>query len=596
VKAWGAVAALGALLLLGVGFRGFGDLYHAAALQPWSSVPLYCAAAALVAAGALFAAEIFRVRGGGPVLPGQLLFPLDLVEVSGQRLRGTSLANLTKVDVRSSKGGAREIVLSFADRSSAVMALDPRDPPALPEPDASKRRPFDDPQAALAAHLHAEINKARALVLPGDRALLDVLDPFLEIREEGSWGDFAPASTESRPAREPRPVFLIGLAALVLGALTGPLLFLGRNALSDGVMFAYAAQPAGGPQTTFEPVDARLRRYVATGGRHADEADEALYRGAKGNTAALEAYLRDGRRHLDEADDELFEVANKDGSPDAFRRYLGHGKKHVEEVRATLLPRAELARVKAIGTLQEYRRFLKQYPGSPFEDEVKRAMAARYEAAREKNRTQTGPRDSEVGPFFAGLIDHLERRGDYSVAVSFKNVAPESVAAGDRLIRAKGLNPLPYVDAARYFGAPFARELEQALFDKVSAAVAESVPLDVVRLRPFEPEDTDIPVIQIDYQLRPVSLYIMAEKSRSYMAVAFEFMASFRIPSDPAELVAEIVVEPPGSVTLKEIQELPSRGSRQRVPLPAPVTAEDVYKESSAGVPEAFGRRLASMW
>ena len=112
-----------------------------------------------------------------------------------------------------------------------------------------------------------------------------------------------------------------------------------------------------------------------------------------------------------------------------------------------------------------------------------------------------------TGVLFARLIDHLERGGAYSVAVSFKNVAPESVAAGDRLIRAKGLNPLPYVDAARYYGEPYTRELEQALFDKISAAVADSVPLDVVRLRPFEPEDTDIPVIQIDYQLRPVSLY-----------------------------------------------------------------------------------------
>ena len=80
------------------------------------------------------------------------------------------------------------------------------------------------------------------------------------------------------------------------------------------------------------------------------------------------------------------------------------------------------------------------------------------------------------------------------------------------------------------------------------------------------------------------------------MAVAFEFMASFRIPSDPGELVAEIAVEPPGSVTLKEIEELPSRGNRQRVPLPAPITAEDVYKESSAGIPEAFSRRLNSVW
>jgi hypothetical protein len=32
------------------------------------------------------------------------------------------------------------------------------------------------------------------------------------------------------------------------------------------------------------------------------------------------------------------------------------------------------------------------------------------------------------------------------------------------------------------------------------------------------------------------------------------------------------------------------------VPLPAPITAEDVYKESAAGVPEAFGQRLASVW
>lgn len=145
VQIWAATAIAGALVLLGGGLHGFGDLYHPAGLQPWSWATLYSGGAALVAAGVLLAVEIFRVRGGAPFLPGGFLFPLDLVETSGRRLRLTSLATVTGVVVRDHRDGGRELVLSFSDRTVAVLVIDREDPAGLVESAVSQRRPLQDP-------------------------------------------------------------------------------------------------------------------------------------------------------------------------------------------------------------------------------------------------------------------------------------------------------------------------------------------------------------------------------------------------------------------------------------------------------------------
>ncbi|MEZ4315635.1 MAG: hypothetical protein R3F14_47070, partial [Polyangiaceae bacterium] len=87
-----------------------------------------------------------------------------------------------------------------------------------------------------------------------------------------------------------------------------------------------------------------------------------------------------------------------------------------------------------------------------------------------------------------------------------------------------------------------------------------------------------------------------AQKQRSYLAVDFRFEFFFRIPGDPKELVTDMLIKSARRFVLREFAQLPDPTGAVVVPLPPPISDQDVYAEMSAKIPDLFGVELAKAW
>ena len=87
--------------------------------------------------------------------------------------------------------------------------------------------------------------------------------------------------------------------------------------------------------------------------------------------------------HNRASDDSMLKKAVLESSPEAFQSYLTVGKRHVDEVAGTLLPRAELERAKADQTVEAIQSFIASHPNSAIDSEAQAALRGAAARARQ---------------------------------------------------------------------------------------------------------------------------------------------------------------------------------------------------------------------
>jgi hypothetical protein len=457
------VTAIGAVLAgLTVWFWDLGSLHAKNATQPPAYAGIYGGIAFVaVLAGGVFL-DVRRRQRGAPFRAGRYLFALDLVEVSGGRLRVTSLDTLRRVEAR-----PRGVALVFDEG--------PEVPFPLPK--------HEDP-AAVAARLTTEIERARELVYPADGPRLERIDPFHEVRISDDWA--ASADTQGAPRSKLATVALVAVAA---AAPAGFGLRELHERTSDDLMFERAAAQLPGyirrpgllryleRGHRHEEEAARLLvedaaddrgqlvRYFAKGGRLGELADDALLELSKGEPEALVRYLQRKGPRSAEVDEALFEYAKRTNTPAAYTTYLEAGTRHADEVRRELRPEADwqqASRSPLVGSLCSY---VRRNPGSKHEDEAWKRIHQAFDEALPAFRAAEKP-PAEGLRFAEALLAYLHERADPRVDLQVRTVPSSSVADADALLGAKYGDR--YLPSASHFRA---RALEGLARD-VRAAIA----------------------------------------------------------------------------------------------------------------------------
>ncbi|MFT3766787.1 MAG: hypothetical protein QM820_14920 [Minicystis sp.] len=442
-----ALAVLAGVGLLGVWFWDFGELRGKYAIEPVGFTLIYGALLAIVIGAGAAAVHLRRFQRGAPFPTGRYLFPLDLVEASGGRLRVTSLDTRCHVEART-----RAVALVFEGGPTVVFPIARREDPA-----------------AMAVQINAAIEAARALAFPADEVQLSRIDPFFEVRVTDDWDAAADAAGTRR-----RPVLAWVAAAGVVGAVpAGYGLVQARNALSDDSMFEQATT-----DRTIESRSARLVRYADRGQRHLDEVARLLVEGAEGDRATLHGYmarggrmaeladdalfkmagnsadelaryLRRGGRHDDDADDALFAIARRQDALETYNLYLDVGKRHADEVRKELLPEADFRQAVKTGLVGSLFSFVRRAPGSKHEDEAWRRIHEMYAGALPAFKATEQPSAAGLR-FVEAMLSYLQERADPRVNLVISMVPTTAVIEADGTLSAKyGARYLPAADRFR---------------------------------------------------------------------------------------------------------------------------------------------------
>ncbi len=474
--------------------RDIGDARGA--FQPASFAGVY---AALFAVVAVAGAAVVRLRSflrGAPFRLGRYLFPLDLVEASGGRLRVTSLDTLRGAEARPG-----EVAVTFEDGHAVVF----RAPRRGEAPEAIARR------------VNRALKSARALAYPADEARLALLDPFFEVRVTEDWD--AAADTGDRGRSRSR--FVGGaLAAIVAAVPAGYGVLQARNAFRDDILFEDARDRGfdGRMSTT------KLEGYVLHGRRHVDEAasllvdavsddptvlrgylrrgpplaplaDAALFAAAKHDATELARYLRRGGSHTDDADEALFAIARRIDTVASYDTYLdGGGKLHADEVRKGLLPDADFAQAKGSTLVGSLLSFVRRNPGSRHEDEAWQLIRARYADALPAFAATQHP-TPEGRRFVEALLSTLQDRADPRVTLDILVGEPTTVAQADLALGARYGDR--YLAAAQRFTPDAFMDVSERIRQAVGSWFAGAFPHGVIETARPASEDEGRPRIEI---------------------------------------------------------------------------------------------------
>lgn len=296
------------------------------------------------------------------------------------------------------------------------------------------------------------------------------------------------------------------------------------------------------------------------------------------------------------SDDATLAHAKADGSPAAFQSYLVHGRRHDDEVRNVLLPRAELEVAKKQGTVEAIKDFIASHPASAIDQEAQAALhdalVVELDKAKAKNTVAALEEfakkypdhhlDAELakakhalfaaalgklkkaapgaGPDALALYDKLfawtEAHGPRVVVVMRREISP-NLGQADKLIGASPLNKtLGGGQVTRYFPSePPAKEADVAT--SLGATLAKVVPADVLRVERGPapaPDATDegivaaakAPVIVVRYRIGWQGVAFSSNSlKRAFGGVHFTGEAALYVPGDARTLRAKIDVPPP---------------------------------------------------
>jgi hypothetical protein len=483
---WGA-SALTAVGLIALLAAGFGTLESSMALLGAVWAVVLAGLVALVVFAALRALALDHARDSLPFRAGIYLFPIGVVDAQTEVVRVYRFPDLKDVSRRE-----RRLSLSF---------------------EGGAHFNFDTGDAALAEQLLQQVEQQRQRVSgdsgpPSSRELAG-LDP---LADTGFRSPFTP--TEPRRKSSPRWLRFGWIEALVAGALIGPLLWKGRNLVSEERLYTAARKL----DTT-----AAYRSYLARGGTRADvnevllphaELKEAI---AKGSVAALEAYMARGKH---ERIKQQVQVALKQA----------------------LL--TELSAVAAKGSLTALVAFERdQKHHDLVQDQIDARRKELYQKAAKSFAAVAQPTTPGLVGFFGRLLVYAQQHGP-EVEIAFRRRMPETTKdAEGQLMRSAyylGADSLP----SRYLGLDSWEPRERAAGEEIAARLNREFPPDILqfKLAPVMADDgSDFPKVKkptlvITHRAEMSGAFMSKHPRGVFVALGVMIRAAFIIPGDDQPL------------------------------------------------------------
>ena len=186
------------------------------------------------------------------------------------------------------------------------------------------------------------------------------------------------------------------------------------------------------------------------------------------------------------SDEAIYADAKQQNREYAYEHYLSWGKRHVDEVRDELLPKAALKEAKDKGSVTALREFLRKYPGSIVEKDARDEVHKLFTKTLEEFREQASKDDAKLLPFMEKLLGYLEKNDTSRIEARFEAPSVEALTKVDDLLKSKVGGEIAgggkVVPVAPHFGdaASIAREAE--IVKSLQTGFAVVFPADVMAL------------------------------------------------------------------------------------------------------------------
>lgn len=297
-----------------------------------------------------------------------------------------------------------------------------------------------------------------------------------------------------------------------------------------------------------------------------------------------------------ESDDATLQRAKEEGTPDAYRAYLGVGRRHKEDVESILLPRAELEVAKKAATVEAVQEFIAAHQGSAIDGEAQNALHDAYVAELEKAKAKgsvsaidefakkypqhhldadfaaarhalyaaalvklkkAGPGlDENALAFLDKLFANLEKTSPKVVVVFRREISP-NLERADKLIGASPQNKtLGGRQVTKYFSdAPNPKEAE--VVKALNTTIGKIIPADMLRFEagaapPADQDDpavlaaTKAPLLVVRYRIGWLgAAFASNQLKRAFAGVAVTGDAMFYLPGDARTMKTKLDIWPP---------------------------------------------------
>jgi len=487
VLAWGAGCLLATAGVIGLLAVGFGELSSPQALLGGKQVGLLSLLVAFLVFAAMQALLLAHDRDSLPYRAGAYVFPIGVVDAQTDVVRVHRFPELKAVTRRD-----RRVLLTF---------------------EGGARFEFHTPDAALAEQLVSLVQQNQKNISgesgpPSSRALA-AIDP---LADTGFKSPLAPS--EPRRKESPRVLRFAWLWAVLAGASIGPLLWKGRNVLSEERLYA-AARNQG---TT-----AALRSYLERGGSRQDVSQVLL----------PQAELREAI------------AKNSVSEIEAFMARGAHDKISVEvqaALKSALL--AELARVAGKDSLTALQDFEREQPHHDLvKKELEQKRAELYQRVVRSFSAVAQPSTPGLIGFFGRLLYYTRKHGPQVEIVFRRRAADGSKDAEAQLSKSAyfiGDEMLP----SRYFKPEDWERREAEFGQEIAARLSREFPPDVLsfKLAPaIEDDGSDTPPVKkptlVITHRDEFSGAFMSKKPRgAFVGLGVSVRSAFIIPGDDQPL------------------------------------------------------------
>jgi len=304
------------------------------------------------------------------------------------------------------------------------------------------------------------------------------------------------------------------------------------------------------------------------------------------------------------SDEAMFSSAKRSDTEWEFKHYVDHGKRHVDEVKEDLLPRAALREAKQKGTVSALRAFMRSYPGSVVDKEAHDEEHALFVKTLEEFRDQASKEDARLLPFMEKLLAYLEKNDTARVEARFESPTNEALTQVDTLLAKLGNEPgdsRRMVPVAPYFAEKVSVARESEIVRGLEKGFGAVFPADVMAIKhgprigpdgkplavqpepqkpslsDLDPSDPDYlsklreasslgdlegagdasdakipaPTLDIKYKVGWAGDFFTEEKGdRKFVGIVVNFHVAMKIPGESDTLEFDMAVQPPDHFTV----------------------------------------------
>ncbi|WP_437983184.1 hypothetical protein [Sorangium sp. So ce117] len=265
------------------------------------------------------------------------------------------------------------------------------------------------------------------------------------------------------------------------------------------------------------------------------------------------------------SDEAMFRTAKEVGSEFAYEGYIHSGRRHLDEVKTSLLPRAALTEAKREGSVTALRAVLKKYPGSVVEGETRAAVHELFSKTLADFRAQASTSDPVMLSFMEKLISYLEKSERSTVEVRFDPPSTDMLAKLDAVLqqKAQALRPrgAGVAPVAKHFDVEHSLPREAAIVNNLAAGFKRVFPTDILELKQGERltdnagaarVNPSVPTIYIHYDVGSSGTMYSGERSdRAFVGILVDFDGTMRIPGVRDAFDFKLKVMPPDEFTVE---------------------------------------------